>query len=230
MSLDFINDLNIGKYKPEAVKTDHNILKKMVIRIGKAYDSDFEIKKETFESKLYTNLIYYFTDDQRCEWNLSKGLMFTGKKGLGKSMSLKIMHKLFHCGYNIPPIQRQKYFKMIGMESLAVKKGKSMPNLEDFYVKIENNLFCDEVMRESDNETKQINNFGTLEQPFSIGIHQMYRNFTDNGKLYHFSTNYWSLEDWPNGSYFAEIYGNEIHDRIVEMCNIIEFTGKSKRK
>lgn len=229
MNLDFLDKKDFGKYKPEPIETNLDLLKTVVIKIGEKFEKNFKIEKDSIQAKMYQNLLYYFTDDSRCDWKLDKGLFFSGKKGVGKSMSMKIMRELFLCGHNIPSLQRKKFFHFVGMEKLSVKEGKSLKYLEEFYLKTSNNLFCDEVMRESKGQYKEINNFGTIEQPFSVGIHQMYRNFCDKGMLYHFTTNYWHVDEYPNGDLFAKTYGNEIHDRLIEMCNIIEIKGESFR-
>ena len=123
-------------------------------------------------------------------------------------------------------LQKKKSFRFYGFEGV----GRSKETMNEFYKLCNNNLFIDEVMRETADDSKVINNFGTKEKPFSTGMHQMYRKFCDEGKLYHFTTNYWNIPQKENGKMFGDIYGNEIQDRIIEMCNIIEFKGNSKRK
>lgn len=43
---------------------------------------------------LIRNLMYYFANDGRCEWPLSKGLLLTGTTGTGKTMLFKVFRKL----------------------------------------------------------------------------------------------------------------------------------------
>lgn len=229
MNFDFLQNETYGKYIPKKTPTDYPKLLESLIKIGEKFEPKFEIKENSIEYEFYKNLLYYFTDNDKCKWNLSKGLFLSGKKGLGKSLCLKIISKMYFYKNNLPPMQIKKSFASIGMESLCVKQDGKLHNLDKFYNYTKMNLFCDEVMRESENKDKTINNFGTIEQPFSSGLHQMYRNFCDNGKIYHFTTNYWNVKGFENGKLIADTYGNEIHDRIIEMCNIIELKGESKR-
>lgn len=228
---DFLENDDFGKYKPLKINSSTNALKRAIVAVGLKFEPNFAIKRNSFESWLYENLIFYFTDNEKCEWDLSKGLLFTGKKGLGKSLSLKIIRMIYYYQNNMPKLQVKKSFGMVGLETLSIKENGKLNNLEKFYqLAKKGNLFCDEVMRESANEYKQINNFGTIEQPFSTAMHSMYRNFTDKGNLYHFTTNYWNAKGYENGEILASVYGGEICDRLKEMCNIIEFKGESKRK
>ena len=221
MNLELIANDNFGKYQPSQVKIAGHI-NDVIMAIGKKYEPSFEIKTE-FDKWLYNNLVYYFTDDSRCEWNLSKGLLFHGRKGLGKSLSFKIFKKLYYykASYNIE--LAKKKFDIQEMDNL---KG----NVQTFYEKCKTSLFCDEIMRETKDDSKIINDYGTKEQPFSTGVHQMYRSFCDKGQLYHFTTNYWNVQGYENGKLISNTYGSEIHDRLIEMCNIIEFKGESKRR
>lgn len=215
-----IQNDKFGKYVPEKVETDLVVIASVVNEIGKNYEPNFKIETD-FDKQLYKNLLLYFTDNPKCEWNLSKGLFFHGKKGTGKSLSIKIINRLyFYLQGNV--IQRKKNFSMFAIESLK-------SNLDGFITLTQNNLFCDEVMRETKDDSKVIVNFGTREQPFSDGVHSMYRNFCNNGKLYHFTSNYWNVEGAENGKLISQIYGGEIHDRLLEMCNFIEFKSESKR-
>lgn len=220
MNLDLIKNDHFGKYQPQEVPIYENI-KRIIVEIGVKYDPKFAIESK-FDVNLYINMVYYFSDNDKCEWDLSKGLFFHGKKGLGKSMSLKIFKKLYfykHLHLSLQPKKNYAFFAMEGLKD----------NLQEFNELTNKNLFLDEVMRETKDDSKIIVNYGTREQPFSDGIHKMYRNFCDKGRLYHFTSNYWNLADKPNGKLFAETYGAEIHDRLIEMCNFIEFKGDSKR-
>lgn len=220
MNLDFLNNDDFGKYTPDQVKADYKVFSEMLIGVGKKFEPKFTIDDKDF----YNNLIYYFNDDPKCEWDLSKGLLFHGKKGLGKSLSLKIIKKLYYYRNRHGMMQSKKNFNFYGMESIT------KPNeIENFYSLCGKSLFIDEVMRETADASKTVNNYGTKEKPFSTAMHQMYRNFCDKGVLYHFTTNYWNISGKENGQMFANTYGNEIHDRLKEMCNIIEFKGESKR-
>lgn len=208
-----------GKIKPRKHKTEYNTLAQLINSIGAKYEPNFKVGEN--QKELYTNLCYYFTNNPACIWDLSKGLFLHGKKGVGKSLCMKIFKQIYlqnnyHC-----LLSPEKSFTVFNMETLSVGEGR-----EQFYNYLNRNLFCDEVFRETKSEDKIINNYGTKEQPFSVGVHSMYRNYCDNGKLFHFSTNYWSVENattkYFNGEVFSQVYGAEITDRIIEMCNIIE--------
>lgn len=220
MNLDYLDSLEFGKYKPEQVKADYSALGSILVSIGKKFEPNFEIDDKNY----YNNLLYYFSDDSKCEWDLSKGLLIHGKKGLGKSLSLKIIQKMYYFRLRHGMLQPKKSFGFFGMESVA------RFGTDDFYNSLEKSMFLDEVMRETADDSKVINNYGTKEKPFSTGMHQMYRRFCDKGILYHFTTNFWNIPNKPDGQMIADAYGNEIHDRLKEMCNIVELKGESKRK
>lgn len=230
INLSFLDKADFGKYTPEKVSTNLDMLFEVVVAIGKKFDPKFEIKSN-HDVKFYMNLLYYFTDNNKCDWELSKGLLLHGRKGLGKSLAFKIIKEMYMHRHHLPPMQPKKSFRIIPMESLSIKNNKGeLSNLSDFYNQTDKSLCLDEIMRESKNETRSINNFGTIEQPFSTGLHQMYRSFTQKGVLHHGTTNYWNVGEHNNGELIAKIYGNEIQDRMKEMFNIIELKGESKRK
>ena len=151
--------------------------------------------------------------------------MLHGTKGLGKSFSFKVIKQMYLLGAGGAIFKKEKGFQTFGMENL-----KNETALFRQLVKDRINLFCDEVMRETADNRKVIMDYGTSEQPFSTGLHQMYRNFCDNGNIYHFTTNYWNTPTLKNGDAIGEVYGFEIQDRLKEMCNIIELKGDSYRK
>ena len=70
MNIDIIVNDNFGKYQPSQVKIPGEI-NQLINAIGKKYEPSFEIKTD-FDKWLYNNMVYYFTDDPRCEWSLSK--------------------------------------------------------------------------------------------------------------------------------------------------------------
>ncbi len=74
MNMDIIASDNFGKYQPSQVQIAGHI-NDVIKAIGKKYEPSFNIKTD-FDKWLYNNLVYYFTDDERCDWNLSKGLLF----------------------------------------------------------------------------------------------------------------------------------------------------------
>jgi hypothetical protein len=215
----------MGKYKAEKHQTDYNVLMELINAIGAKYEPKYEIKEN--QKKLYQNLCLYFTDNNKCEWDLTKGLMIHGKKGVGKSICMKIFKQIYFTNHLHNLLKPSKSFSIFNMEALSINDNKT-----ELFKALERNLFCDEVFRETKSDDKIINNYGTKEQPFSVAIHSMYRNFCDKSKLYHFTTNYWNVSGNPNGEVFSQVYGSEIHDRIIEMCNIIEvkneINGKSK--
>lgn len=217
---------NFGKYSPKQIETDipASSIQKILLDVGKKYEPKFKIETKE-EIWLYTNLIYYFQDNPKCEWDLSKGLFFHGTKGVGKSFCLKIIKRLYYYGAGGTFFKKEKVFKSFGMENL---KNETATFRE--YISRKANVFCDEVMRETADDRKVIVDYGTYEQPFSTGLHQMYRNYCDEGKLYHFTTNYWNVKGKENGELLSDVYGGEIHDRLKEMCNIIELKGESYRK
>lgn len=220
--LNYITEENYGKYTPKQVKSNFRLINELVKTIGKKYEPNFAIETD-FDRWLYNNIAYYFSNDPRCEWDLSKGLFFHGKKGTGKSLSMKIAEKIYYHRIDHGQFASNKSFRAFHIEQLA-------SNIAKFKDMCKNSLFCDEVMRETKDDSKVIHNYGTKEQPFSEGVHIMYRSFCDKGKLYHFTCNYWNVSGFENGKLISDVYGSEIHDRLIEMCNFVEFKGESKRK
>jgi hypothetical protein len=230
IDLSFLDKKDFGKYEPELIKTDLDGLFHILVAIGKKFDPNFEVKTHD-DIKHYQNVLFYFTDNPKCDWSLSKGILLHGKKGLGKSLTFKIIKEMYMNRHSIPfPMQPKKSFQIVAMESLSIKTNKELKHLSDFYNKTDKSLCLDEIMRESANETRTINNFGTIEKPLSTALHQMYRSFTQKGVLHHGTTNYWNTGNEENGTLFGKIYGNEIQNRCIEMFNLVELTGESKRR
>ena len=173
-------------------------------------------------------LFYYFLGDKKflnCE-NLksqlsnpsfSKGLLVIGGFGVGKSSYFKILELVF-----------KKYriyrFKGFGAKELVSKYEACSSSFDKIYM-LNNvarpNLFIDDVGSE-----KIASNYGNCDVIEEI-------LFNQNEKKYktYINCNYTNKENSIEQTLIdlAERYGGRMYDRLFEMFNIIEFTGKSMR-
>lgn len=64
--------------------------------------------------------------------------------------------------------------------------------------------------------------YGKFLNPMAEIIYNRFRNWEKNGTMSFFITNF-------DEKYLVKHYGEFIYDRLIGMCNVIEFTGKSQR-
>lgn len=190
-----------------------------------------EIEGVDFDDKMLSNvepILYYFARDKRffkCK-NLSnlskpsfnKGLLIVGSYGNGKTATMRTLKELF----NHTPL----VFKMFTANKIvSTFEGYEDASERHAYMNRTKtgNAYFDDVKTE-----KIASNYGKHNLLKEI-IEERYIN-----KAKTFMTCNYKENDFTNNlelalSEFDEKYGPRVYDRLFEMFNIIEFTGKSMR-
>jgi len=156
--------------------------------------------------ELLNQLKLWLYNSKKCEYNLNKGFLLLGSVGIGKTLILETFCKLYTRiakEINFPII------KIYNSRELIELVKTEMINLKRV------NIFIDDLGK----EPNLVKNYGTAEKPIAelFYYRSRYNSFT-------FATANYNMER------FAEFYGSSIADRFIEIFNIIEIKGESKRK
>lgn len=135
--------------------------------------------------------------------NLFKGILLTGNFGTGKTVLLKSF-----C--NIVMDLTPKRVSMLHAKEIPAEIKKH--GLEHFYRRP---MLIDDLGKEA----KELNDYGTIIKPIVDLMSVRY----DHGG-WTFATANYKLDS------FKQFYGETISERFIEMFNILELTGKSRRK
>ena len=166
---------------------------------------------------LISDLYAWYLGDENGNLNPSKGLLFWGGLGVGKSTLLKGIQNfewkvnlLCHHGRN-----DLLGFPIVSAAEFSLQYARNGVDTINKYKSIRS-LGIDEVGR----EPMDSKHFGTNINPVQLLIQLRYEN-RYNG-LTHITTN---MD--PNTEF--EVYGGYVVDRVKEMFNVIEVTGESRR-
>ena len=161
---------------------------------------------------IINNMFLWLNRDSRCAWSLDNGIYLCGAIGCGKTVIMKAFLEVVMAasGYYIPFIQAPQLYQRIqddGMISMRMCP-----------------LFIDELGREQ----LEIYVNGVRVRPIEDLMALRYEHgactfFTSNFKIETLSQGY---DD--KGKKIG--YGDYIGERFKEMCNIVVYTGKSRRK
>lgn len=189
------------KIDPESFKELFLIEANKII-VKRNIESEFII---TDQNKDIINQIYHYCTGNESKFNgqLNKGILLSGKNGIGKTLILQSFCSIINlmCNrviYSIHSKKLQSKIKELGL---------------DWFIK--RPLLIDDIGKES----KEINDYGTKILPLADLIALRY----DEGSITFATCNY-KLDT------LTEFYGLTTTDRFKEMFNIIELTGKSFRE
>lgn len=193
------------------LKINWNIHSNGIIRIGNYLTENtfdyFEIKE------ILKNLLLYFTGNNECKYNLNKGLMFYGNVGTGKSLLFKIFKE-----YTMNILQSNSFQLFDMQEIISNCEINGIEELSEFGMKYPKPIYIDDFGCTND----EINHYGTkynITEELLLMRYNVYRRFN---KLTHISTN-------KTPEKLSKIFDIRIIDRMVEMFNLIEFSGESRR-
>ncbi len=170
-------------------------------------------------NKTFLNLFCkYFSNDETFETvhkgELQKGLFITGNKGTGKTSSFQIIQNISR-KYNL----RKLWFPMI--ETPKVVEQYNTEKNKDYIVKrySKGNFFFDDLGAED----PASNIFVYGKQDIFIRIlENRYNEFITKGTKTYITSNL-SIED------IKKRYGERVEDRFIQMFNLLELVGKSRR-
>lgn len=187
--------------------------------LGKQFTVDAENKAQIqaiFSLLVLQSNEYTINDDLARKMALSKGFFVCGDLGTGKSTLMRLISEFKKTVFLptfrfISTSEVCQHYKLTGSIDIFTYNDEGVQGKPATYC-------FDELGR----EPKTVNNYGTSMDVMSQVLQDRYLLWQKNGTLTHFVTNM-SFDE------IKERYGEFIQERIVEMCNVIAFKGKSRR-
>ena len=170
--------------------------------------------KFTDENKsLYTNLAYYFTNNDKFDGDLDRGLLLCGTYRSGKTLAMQIFEKFCNT------LNTRKRFRNYGVLDINIAFAKrGFDYLDDF--SLYDNICIDDLGMDDG----KISYYGQIADPTAILIYQRERLFHTGHNLTYATTNLDLIA-------LEERFSSKIFERILEMFNIIHFDANPyKRK
>lgn len=206
----------------ELTDKNENLLKNGILNILKYKIGKTPEINDKFKLILRKIFVYFIGNISECaEFNLdlNKGLFFCGDVGVGKTRLFDVFHEITNF---LQINQFKQFFATEIIDNVAVN---GLPMLNLFAENYQDNrampitCYIDDIASFDEN----VNNFGTKISVIERLISMRYNVFIRYRKLTHFSSNLYPKE-------LAKVYDDRIIDRLKEMCNIIDLSGKSFRK
>ncbi|MBI4931839.1 MAG: hypothetical protein HY841_13840 [Bacteroidetes bacterium] len=217
MNLDLLNIINHQPVTIKQVRYNFNEVMEAILYLGQKFmpissgEKKFILEEERLN--LYTQLIYYFFNDDKFKGDLGKGLFIHGGKGTGKTLALKIFRALASNRL----LLSGKGFRMFNCDEIVADYETSGAKCLSNYYK--GNIFFDDI----GDENRQALHYGTTRNVMKDIMTRRYREFTDNGSMTYITSNF-------NVKLIEQEYGARIEDRFKEMFNELILTGESLRK
>jgi DNA replication protein DnaC len=172
----------------------------------------------------YASLWLYFTDNEKCPWELNKGLVIAGDVGVGKSISFRVMNAIFGNKkpfYRVPCRQIADEFSDKGSKSLRKYGSESYERATfgTFHKAKPITWYFDDLGLEENN----VKNYGNNSNVMAEILLSRYDGFIEHG-MKTFATTNLDIKQ------IEERYGIRVRDRMREMFNWIVIKGVSKRK
>lgn len=197
-----------------------------VMFIGKKYFGEKfnldEGRREKYEKAYFV----FSCTDPKAEYEgmrAKKGLFLTGHIGVGKTTMMNVMQRLFK--------DTDRRFKLVNcLQIKDMLEECKVAEIKDWYGK---NLKCDLYLDDIGLGQVNYNQYGNSINIISELIYERYELFVSDGFKTHMSTNIPTTvpKDAPaNINSIARMYGDRILDRIAQMTNLIEWTGKTLRR
>lgn len=208
--------------KPNVIQTveinDKNTHKNGLVNLLLNIENQYIIDK--FNKDILNKLFHYFIGDiefcQKNDIDLNKGIFLVGGVGTGKSILIQAFKQ-----YTGLIIEKNSFQYFNSNEIIDTTNIQGVTYLERFGDLKHQTIACyiDDIA--SKNET--VKNFGTEINVIENILITRYNIFKKYNKLTHLSSNI-----YPNE--LNKMYDLRVVDRLLEMCNIFELTGNSRRK
>jgi DNA replication protein DnaC len=202
---------------------------RLITMIAENIEPKFKYSEQ--DKKIFKLLLLYFTGNSRFleyykeiygkEGSLSKGLFIVGGVGTGKSLIFKIFKEYTRKTLHVNSFKYYNVNEIIDNVNISGKEylRQFSDNLIDRNQANPYTIYIDDIGASNED----INHFGTktnvIEELFSL----RYNVFLKYRKLTHMSSNLYPKD-------LSAKYDVRIVDRIIEMFNVIEMNGISKRK
>lgn len=192
--------------------------KELLEKTGRIFEPNFSILPE--QEEYYENLALYFAKNGG-KYDNNKGIIVAGGVGTGKTLSMKIMQKLFG---NFTLVSARHLVREYLQDGVKVidEYGRrsfilnSQGNVDTTKPK---NYCFDDILLEEVNAKF----YGNQQNLMSEILLDRYDAYISYQMKTYATTN-------ANMKMIEEGYGTRVRDRIREMCNYITLTGKSFRK
>lgn len=197
--------------------TGSEAIKILGCKMHKDFDIDSEPRLSIYKS-VYQNFV-----DGLDENIFNKGVMLVGRIGVGKSVIMKIMQKLFK--------DSNRGFKWFTCRDIVdLVEHYSVSEVKEFYGRgLKMDLYIDDIGVGN----SIFNKYGNTTNIVSEIILERYDLFVSEGFKTHISSNNPTSLDkskYPNIITLEDMYGDRVIDRLKEMCEIIVWKGESLRK
>lgn len=214
---EFLDFLDEKKMELKTIDIDWGIHSNLILRIGKHFTPDFKIDENNQE--VLKQMLLYFTGNKKFNGDLNKGILLVGGVGTGKSLLFDIFKK-----YTSEVIHTNS-FQVHSAIDIIDRVNVSGIDILSFY---SNNFegrqahpvrcYIDDIGTKHETVKHYGTEINVIEQLLSLR-YNIYKRY---GTLTHASTNLFP-------SILSETYDKRITDRMVEMFNVIELKGNSRR-
>lgn len=189
--------------------------------LGNKLVKDFDIDSEprlSIYKKVYEVFSFGIVIEKK-----EKGVMLIGSIGVGKSILMKIMQKLFK--------DSVRGFKWLTCyELIDLMEHYTPSEIKSFYGKeLKLDLYIDDIGVGN----SIYNKYGNTTNIISEILIERYELFISEGYRTHISSNKPTSLDklkYPEIITLEDLYGDRVIDRLKEMCEVVAWKGESLRK
>lgn len=177
--------------------------------------------------RMYERVFYLFTDnDKLADFGMKKGksLLMLGDIGVGKTVLMKTMQVLFR-----DTTRKFRWVNCLEFKDM-LEQGMTSAEIKSMYGKA---FKCDLYIDDLGLGRADFNKYGNVTNIISEVLFERDELFVSEGWRTHLSSNVPTTvpKDSPGDVKSIErMYGDRVLDRIKQMCNLIQWTGKSLRK
>ena len=181
---------------------------------GKDFSIEEPLTKEVYK-KVYNRMVLGIKRKK------SKGVFITGSIGIGKSAMMKVMQRLFK--------DTDRRFKLVtGYELKDLSEEMTIMQIKALYgASLKCDLYIDDIGFSID-----VKRYGNTVNIIAEIIMERYDLYVSSGFKTHFSSNIVAdiKDNERNIPTIKKLYGSRVLDRIIEMCDLVTWNGKSLRK
>lgn len=187
----------------------------LIVEIGRKHCPDFNLDDPTRRG-MYAAVYYCLIGSSKAaEFGLDprRGILLNGDIGVGKSEMMRVMQQLF--------LNTRRTFCWVNARHIKamLRDYSALEILEMYGTSFKNDLYLDDIGIGSES----INSWGNVVNIIGEIIMDRSELFVREGFLTHFTCNITTEE-------IEKIYGDRVFDRMVEMTNLLTWTGKSLRR